>query len=153
MSKTLSVNAIENGTVIDHIPPGQAIRIASLLKLAHHENQITIGLNLKSSSTPFKDLIKISGHQLNEQEQHYVSLLAPQATINLIENFTVVKKFKGELPDKIIGLLVCPNPNCITNYETIRTRFNLLQQGAQNKLYCDYCEKSFSRQDIKEYTI
>lgn len=150
MQKTLSVNAIENGTVIDHIPAGQGIAIIRLLKLTDHHYRVTIGLNLKSSRQGLKDLIKIEGRYLNQQEINHLSLFAEHATINQIKNFQVSAKHDIALAQQIDGLLTCPNPNCISNQEPVKTRFTLAQDGT-NKLHCYYCEKSFTQQAIKEY--
>lgn len=149
MQKTLSVNAIENGTVIDHIPAGQGIIIIRLLKLAKCQHRVTIGFNLKSDRSGRKDLIKIEGRYLSEQEASHVALFAEQATINQIKDFTVIKKHDVEAPQHIEQLLKCPNNNCISNQEAVVSHFSL-QQDRSDKLHCDYCEKTFSRQQVKE---
>ncbi|MEM9243361.1 MAG: aspartate carbamoyltransferase regulatory subunit [Pseudomonadota bacterium] len=148
--KTLSVNAIEQGTVIDHIPAGKAIRIVDLLQLTDHNKRVTIGLNLKSKRDQFKDLIKIENYSLNEQQLSYIGLFAPRATINRIQDFAVTDKIKAVSPSEISGLMVCPNLNCITNKEQITTKFIVKKRGGQNdKLHCAYCERIFSFKDIK----
>ena len=149
MQRKLSVNAIENGTVIDHIPAGQAIAIVQLLKLTQYPNRVTIGLNLRSGSRQLKDLIKVEGYHLSERETQYIALFAPQATINLIKDFTVVTKQLVQRPQTIQGLFACPNSKCITNIEAITTRFHQQQHGGGNRLCCDYCEKSFSCETLQ----
>ncbi|MCP3680648.1 MAG: aspartate carbamoyltransferase regulatory subunit [Gammaproteobacteria bacterium] len=151
MQKKLSVNAIENGTVIDHIPTGQAIAMVRLLKLANHQNQVTIGINLKSGSRDLKDLIKIEGYHFGEREAQYIALFAPKATINLIKDFAVVDKQSVQRPEAIRGLFSCPNLQCITHSESVVTLFEHQQQGASTKLHCHYCEKSFSYKTIQDY--
>lgn len=149
MEKTLSVSAIEHGVSIDHIPAGQAIRLVSLLGLVNHKNQITIGLNLHSKQQGLKDIIKIQGRNLTEQEQHEVAIIAPNATINFIENYQVVKKIKTSPPEKIIGLLTCPNPTCITNQEPMASHFYVKQAREGVRLICKFCEKSYAREEVK----
>src|SRR3990167_4815959 len=111
MEKTLSVTAINNGTVIDHIPAGQAITILRLLKLVDHKNQITIGLNLMGSRG-LKDLIKMENRYLSEREAHEIAIFAPDATINVIKDFKVIKKQSALLPETIVDIMRCPNPRC-----------------------------------------
>ena len=151
MTKTVSVSAIKDGTVIDHIPQGQAVNIIRMLHLTDNKNKMTVGLNLTGKKTPFKDLIKLEGRKLTEFEMREIAVLAPGSTINLIENYEVKDKVSVELPDSIEGLLVCPNINCISSKEPVKTSFRLLHQKNTIKLTCKYCEKSFAREDIKEY--
>lgn len=146
MDKQLSVSAIENGVVIDHIPAGQAVRLVKLLKLAQHQGQITIGLNLVSSDFGLKDIIKIENHNLSIDEQHEVALLAPKATLNFIKNFSVVKKEKVTPPKQIKGLLKCANPRCVSNLNRMQTVFNVCYNQQKINLVCHYCEKAFTRE-------
>lgn len=153
MQKTLPVTAIEHGIVIDHIPAGQAVRIISLLGLADHRNKVTIGLNLHSKSYGLKDLIKMENRKLTEREQHEIAVFAPRASINVIENFKVVEKIQSTLPEAVMGLMVCPNPICISNQDPISSHFYLRHQKDHNvELQCHYCEKVFSRDEVKDAT-
>lgn len=151
MTKTVSVNAIKQGTVIDHITPGQAVNIIRMLGLTSDQHQMTIGLNLKGKRTPFKDLIKIENRTLSDFEAQEIAVLSPGATINLIDDYAVSKKITVSLPDDISGILVCPNTNCVTHTEPVKTLFYLQQQKDTIRLTCRYCEKAFKRDDIKEY--
>lgn len=144
-TKTLSVAAIQNGTVIDHINSGQAIRIIHLLNLLEKKHKVTIGLNLPSKHMKFKDIIKIEDHALKNEEANEITVFAPEATINIIQNFEVVKKITTTLPPHITDVFVCPNPLCITRTEPIATFFNIETQGKQVNLVCKYCEKAFDR--------
>lgn len=148
MTKTLSVSAIKNGTVIDHIPAGQALRILSLLNVAKLKNRLTLGLNLASKSLGLKDLIKIENRSLTEIEANEITVFAPKATINIIEEFEIVKKISTHLPDSIVGVFTCPNPSCITQAEPIKTYFYLEEYNKHIKLSCKYCEKQFERDQM-----
>ena len=149
--KTLSVSAIKDGTVIDHITAGHALKIVGLLGLADHNQVVTIGLNLASKSLGIKDIIKVAGKELSEEEVDRVALFAPKGSVNIIKNFQVVNKFHIKLPEIITQIVVCPNPKCITNHESIETKFTTTQNNGQIKLHCYYCEKIFLQQDILEY--
>lgn len=149
MEKTLSVSAIEHGVSIDHIPSGQAIRLINLLGLGQHKNKITIGLNLQSKEQGLKDIIKIQNRTLTEQEQHEVAIVAPNATINFIENYKVVKKIKTSPPATIVGLLECLNPICITNQEPMASYFYVKQSKEEIRLLCKFCEKTYAREELR----
>lgn len=150
MNKVLSVTAIEKGTVIDHIPAGQAVRIIQLLKLASHKNKVTIGLNLQGGRG-LKDLIKMENRALSEEEFREIAIFAPTATVSVIEDFKVVKKQCVKAPTEVMGLLRCPNPTCISNRETVTTSFTFRDDLTSAELCCHYCEKIFERDEMKEY--
>ena len=149
MNETLPVSAIKNGTVIDHIAVNQALRIVHLLGLKHSQHKITIGLHLPSKRLGSKDLIKIENRVLTDQEANDIVVFAPVATINVIENYEVVKKFATSLPNEMRDVFTCPNPVCITRVETRPSRFYIREQGKQIKLSCHYCEKMFDRDKVR----
>lgn len=149
MNEILAVTAIKNGTVIDHIPAGQALRIIYLLALQNSKNKITIGLQLPSKRMGKKDLIKIEERILTEIEANEIVVFAPTATINVIENFKVGEKITTHLPSAMKKVFICPNPLCITHFEPIESHFYIAQQGKQIKLTCHFCEKPFDRDQVK----
>ena len=152
MNKTLSVSAIQNGTVIDHITAGQTLRIMYMLRLLHRKHKVTVGFNLPSKRMQLKDLIKIEDHALTNKEANEITVFAPEATINIIKNFEVVQKIITSLPPHIGGIFICPNPICITHNEPVESFFTVAEQGRQVKLVCQYCEKAFDRNQVKVKT-
>ncbi len=151
--KTLSVSAIKEGTVIDHILAGQALKIVRLLRLAADGKRVTIGLNLKSQSTGLKDIIKIENVFLTESQAAQIAIFSPSATVNVIENYKVAKKFHVRMPDAISSVLACPNIRCITNFEAIPTLFTVEENNSKVILRCKYCEKLFVRDEMREKTL
>lgn len=145
---TLSVAAIKNGTVIDHIAAGQGLNVVNLLGLSNRHQQVTIGLNLPSKHMDYKDLVKVEGQELTKNDVDRVAILAPTATINIIKEYSVIKKFVVTVPEKIEGLFTCPNPVCITNHETMITKFTTVQNKKELQLRCEFCEKIFSRAEL-----
>jgi len=153
MPKTLSVAAIKEGTVIDHIPAGSALTILQLLKLSEGKHRVSIGLNLTSSRMGLKDLIKVENRALTEKEAHDIAVFAPQATISIIKNYQVASKMSAKLPDAVSKILICPNSRCITNKEQIATLFQVEEHKQQVELHCHYCEKIFERGEMKEFHL
>jgi aspartate carbamoyltransferase regulatory subunit len=149
MSDTLSVSAIKNGTVIDHIPQGQALRIIRLLTLLKRKFKIMVGMNLPSKRLGTKDLIKIENHIITEQEANEIVVFAPPATINVIKEFEVIKKISTHLPESMKAVFACPNPVCITQTELVDSCFYIREEGKQITLTCHYCEKAFHRDQVK----
>lgn len=152
MGKTLSVAAIKEGTVIDHIPAGNALKIVHLLQLACNNRRISIGINLTSPSIGLKDLIKIESLFLSEEEAGYVAIFAPQATISLIKNYKVAGKIVSKMPETIEKVLICPNPRCITSNGSLSSLFKVEEHKHHILLHCSYCEKMFTRDEIRNYS-
>ncbi len=146
---TLSVSAIQNGTVIDHITSDQTLRIMHMLRLLDKKHKVTVGFNLPSKRMKYKDLIKIEDHVLTTKEANEITIFAPEATINIIQKFEVVQKIITTLPPHISGVFICPNSLCITNKEHVESFFTVEEQGKQVKLVCRYCEREFDRNQVK----
>ena len=150
MSNKLQVEAIRNGTVIDHIPAGHGVRILDRLHLLNSDARITVGFNLPSEAQGVKDIIKVEGRKFTEQEANELALFAPSATINVIDDYRVVEKFKMSIPETLQGILACPNSNCISHNEPVDSRFFLRRKDEDIVLKCHYCEKSFSKDIVAE---
>jgi aspartate carbamoyltransferase regulatory subunit len=148
MNKELQVKALENGTVIDHIPSDKLFKVVSLLKLDGLKDQITIGNNLSSNQMGTKGIIKVADRYYAEEEVNRIALIAPMAKINIIKNFEVIEKKILTLPDNFIGLVKCPNPKCITNNEPMKTRFETVSKEPV-VLKCLYCEREVQEDGIQ----
>ena len=140
----LQVEAINRGTVIDHIPAQIGFKLLSLFKLTETDQRITIGLNLPSGEMGRKDLIKIENTFLSEDQVDQLALYAPQATVNRIDNYEVVGKSRPSLPERIDNVLVSPNSNCISHAEPVSSSFAVRKRANDIALKCKYCEKEFS---------
>ena len=149
-SKQLSVEAIENGTVIDHIPAGLALTILRQFKVLHHGSAVTVGFNLPSHSQGSKDIIKIKDVIFSEADANRLALFAPEAIVNLIQDFQVVQKLRRSLPSTISEVFSCPNANCASHSEPVTSRFYVRQHNGQTKLKCHYCEKTYERAAVAE---
>ena len=149
-AKQLSVEAIETGTVIDHIPAGLGLSILNQFKLLDYGSAVTVGFNLPSKTQGSKDIIKIKEVLFDEKSANRLSLFAPEATVNLIENFRVVRKLHLKMPDTISEVFRCPNPNCASHGEPVKSRFYVRQHQGQTRLKCHYCEKTFPREVATE---
>ena len=139
--KELVVSALENGTVLDHIPAENVYKALDLLGLKDIESQITIGINLTSKAQGRKGIIKIADRFFEDEELGKLALIAPKATVNIIRDFKVVEKKKVEMPEDVIGIATCRNPKCVTNHQPIKTRFKTIADGNEISLLCHFCEK------------
>lgn|SRR5574344_2451578 len=141
--KELIVSAIENGTVIDHIPVDTVLMVLSILGLDKYEDEVLIGNNLNSKKYGKKGIIKARNKFFEQDDINKIALVAPNATLIVIRDYEVVEKKFVEIPEKIEKILKCINPNCITNKETIETKFNVIEEKPL-KVQCHYCEKTMT---------
>lgn len=146
--KQLSVSAIENGTVIDHIPSKNLFKVIQILGLDHINNQITFGTNLESKKLGRKAIIKISDKYFEDEDINRIALVAPDAKLNIIKDYEVVEKKVVEVPGTIIGIARCMNPKCITNFEAVTTRFKVVSKK-NVALKCHYCEKITNQENLQ----
>ena len=132
----MNIDSIENGYVIDHIPAGVGMKIYNNLNLDRLDCQVAIITNAKSIKNGVKDIIKINS--LIDLDFDVVAFLAPQATVNVIENSQRTEKKKLTLPLEIKNIVKCTNPNCICNNENIDHIFKLTDTNGTYR--CIYCE-------------
>jgi aspartate carbamoyltransferase regulatory subunit len=147
--KEMLVSAIENGTVIDHIPAEKTYQVATLLGLQDLLVPVTIGYNLPSKRLGKKGIIKITDKFFTDEEVSRLSVVAPKIVLNQIKDYEVVEKKTVETPDELRGIVKCNNPKCITNNEPMQTVFNVVDKK-NGILKCRYCDKE---QDINNVEL
>ena len=145
--KELQVAALENGTVIDHIPSDKLFTVVSLL-LKDMDSNITIGYNLESKKLGKKGIIKIADKFFTDEEINRISVVASNIKLNVIRNYAVVEKKEAIMPDELKGIVKCNNPKCITNNEPMQTWFHVTDKE-KGLLKCHYCEKEQQKDNIK----
>lgn len=146
--KQLQVSAIESGTVIDHIPAASLFDVITILGLDRISNQITFGANLDSKKYGKKAIIKVADKFFEPDEINKISLVAPNAHLNIIKDYEVVEKKHVTIPDEIVGIVKCFNPKCICNHESVQTRFRVMDKE-ELALECHYCEKITTRDELR----
>ena len=144
----LLVAALENGTVIDHIPSELVFTIASLLELDKLSSSVTIGYNLNSKKLGKKGIIKVADKFFTDEEISRLSIVAPNVVLNVIRDFDVVEKKEVIIPDELHGIVRCSNPKCITNNEPMNTFFHVIDK-TEGILKCHYCEKEQNKSKVK----
>lgn len=152
LNKEMRVRPIKNGTVIDHITAGQALNVLKILGISGTTTAVvSVAMNVPSKVLGSKDIVKIEDRELEEKEVDRVSLIAPNATINIIRDFEVVEKYRVDLPERLEGVMKCDNPNCISNTsEPVISKFTVNKKPVE--LRCIYCEHVIS-QGITEHLI
>lgn len=146
--KELQVAALENGTVIDHIPSDKVFTVVSLLDLQNTDGNITIGNNFESKKLGKKGIIKVADRFFTDEEVSRLSVVAPNIKLNIIRHYEVVEKKQIVMPDELKGIVKCNNPKCITYNEPMQTWFHVVDKE-QGILKCHYCEKEQQKDNIK----
>jgi len=144
-SRVRQVEAIANGTVVDHIPPAVTLKVAQLL--AGINDQVFVGMNLRSGRSGRKGVVKIANRELDQRMTSCLALLAPEATVSIIRGYEVAEKFPVPVPERFVGIAKCANPNCVTAHERWPTRF-LVTSRQPLMVRCHFCERSFAAADL-----
>ncbi len=140
--KELVVNKIREGTVIDHINAGKALLVLKILGIdVGTELTVSMAMNVPSSKMGKKDILKVEGMYISEEELSKIALISPNATINLIKDYEIERKFKVKPPEVVDDVLKCPNPMCVSNVERepVRPRFYVKIEENEVSARCHYC--------------
>ena len=135
----MNIDSIKNGYVIDHIEAGKSFEIYNYLKLGDLDTSVAIIKNAKSNKTGKKDIIKIDENlDINLDILGYID---PKITVNKIKDGKIVDKFHPELPEKLVNIVKCKNPRCITSIEQELPHICELTDRENVVYRCKYCEE------------
>lgn len=132
------VNSIEKGIVIDHITAGMGTKILNYLNVDTSLHTVAFIMNATSGKKGKKDVIKIA--DVTDIDLAALGLIDPDVTVNVIENHQISKKINLELPQRVVNVIHCKNPRCVTSVEANAEHiFHLID--AENREYrCEYCD-------------
>jgi len=133
----LEITGIEKGIVIDHITQGLGYKIFKELKLHTASYKTALILNVSSNKLGKKDILKIDG--VTNLKLDVLGLIDPNVTITIIENDQVLEKRKIQLPQKVVGILSCHNPRCVTTIESVEDVTFLLVNATTKEYSCEFC--------------
>ena len=137
----MTVNEIKNGIVLDHITAGKALVLYNLLELDTKDCTVAIIKNVSSRKMGKKDIIKIDADiSVNMDILGYVD---PDVTVNIIKGGKLVEKKRISLPSKLVNVIFCKNPRCITSTEQELSHIFHLSDESDRVYRCAYCEAKF----------
>ncbi len=134
----MNIDSIKNGIVIDHIKAKKGLEIYELLNLGELDCSVAIITNAKSKKMGRKDIIKID--QKIDLNLDILGYLDQNITINIIKDDIRTEKYHVELPKKIVNIVKCKNPRCITSIEQELDQVFVLADKEKKKYRCKYCE-------------
>ncbi|MGY5864858.1 MAG: aspartate carbamoyltransferase regulatory subunit [Candidatus Thorarchaeota archaeon] len=149
-AEKIRIVKIHDGTVIDHIRAGKALEVLKILGITgEYGNVVSLAMNISSEKIGKKDIVKVEHRFLADEEVARIALVAPEATINLIEDFKLIKKTRVELPETITDIFECTNQRCVTNKERepIHSKYEVVSR-TPIQLKCLYCWTLIEEQDI-----
>ena len=146
----LMVRRIKEGTAIDHIDEGKGIQVLDALRIDGKDGSlITIALNVPSGKSKKKDMIKVEGRFLEDDDTNKLAIIAPASTVNIIKDYKLIEKRHVSLPNEIDRIFKCSNPECITNSkEHIIPIMDVLDKE-KIILKCRYCNRVLDLNEIK----
>ena len=135
----MNIDSIQNGYVIDHIKAGKSFEIYNYLNLGELDTSVAIIKNAKSRKTGKKDIIKID--EKKDINLDILGYLDSNITVNKIVDGEIIEKVHPQLPEKLVNVIKCKNPRCITSIEQELPHICELTDR-ENVLYrCKYCEE------------
>ena len=135
------VTAINNGTVIDHIPAGSALSVLRMLGISDDRaSPISLVMNVPSSKHGRKDIIKVEDRELTQDELDRLALIAPKASVAIIRSYAVAEKREVTIGSELVNVARCTFSNCITgnSREPLDHRLKVIKTDPM-ELRCRYC--------------
>ena len=135
----MKIGHIENGIVLDHITAGTGMNIYNVLNLGKLDCAVALIKNAESPKMGKKDIIKIS--TLLDIDLEVLGYLDPGITVNVIRDGEVAEQRTLELPQRVVGVIKCKNPRCITSVEREIVHEAKLTDPVKKIYRCIYCEQ------------
>ena len=138
----MKIDAIHRGIVLDHIKAGRAMDIYRYLHLDELQCPLAIIKNARSEAMGLKDIIKIDDEI--DIDLDVVGFVDPGTTVNVIKDGVVVEKKRLELPERLVNVIRCKNPRCITSIEQELPQIFVLADPNKEVYRCKYCEEKYN---------
>ena len=139
----MNIDSIQNGVVLDHIQAGKSMEIYKHLHLDQLDCSVAIIKNARSGHMERKDIIKIDSPV--ELDLDVLGYIDPNITVNIIRDGQLVEKKHLELPEKLVNILRCKNPRCITVSEPQLDAIFKLSNRSRHSYRCAYCDTEYRR--------
>ena len=134
----MNIDSITNGIVIDHIAAGRGMQLYKLLNLDELDCPVAIIMNVHSRKMGRKDIIKVDA--AIDLDIDAIGYVDPNATVNIIRDGALVEKKDIGLPEKLVNIIRCKNPRCITTTEQELIQHFVLTDRKKGVYRCRYCE-------------
>lgn len=137
----MNIDSIERGVVIDHIAAGKGMELVKLLGLEKMTCPVALIRNVRSNVSGKKDIIKIEDNL--DLNLDVLGFIDPNITVNVIDGGVIVEKRRIDPPKKVVNVVKCINPRCITSTERGLPHVFTRREGS-DVYRCNYCEREYS---------
>ncbi len=146
------VTAINNGTVIDHVPAGSALAVIRMLGISEDRaSPISLVMNVPSSKYGRKDIIKVEDRELTQDELDRLALIAPKASVAIIRSYSVAEKREVSIGSELVNIARCTFSNCITiNPREPQDHRLKVVKADPLELRCRYCGRPQEMEELIE---
>ncbi|KFI67841.1 aspartate carbamoyltransferase regulatory subunit [Bifidobacterium magnum] len=138
----MEVSSIRNGVIIDHVPAGTALEVLAYLDIDPASTRLALVMNAPSTRYGTKDIIKMEGDVPVDLEA--LAIVAPRATVAIVENGVITGKHAPTLPDRVVNVIRCVNPRCVTGSERGLDHVFYRVPG-RHAFRCEYCDEEALR--------
>ncbi len=132
------IGQIRDGIVLDHITAGLGMKIYDILHLGEMDCTVAMIKNADSVKKGRKDIIKIG--QVIDLDFDVLGYIDPGITVNIIRDGALVKRQHLTLPEKVVNIIRCRNPRCITSTEQELDHVFRLADPEKKIYRCIYCD-------------
>lgn len=139
----MNIDSIQRGIVLDHIQAGRSMDIYRYLHLDELECTVAIIKNVKSDAMGRKDIIKID--EAIDLDLNVLGYIDPGITVNIIDKGCIVEKKHLSLPTRLVNVVRCKNPRCITSVEPVLDHIFALKDEKRRVYRCIYCDAERSK--------
>ena len=136
----MTIDSIKNGIVIDHIAAGKAMDLYAILGLGELDCSVAILKNVSSGKLGKKDIIKIEDPD-TAIDLDVLGLVARSATVDVIHGGRIVDKMTPTLPERVVNVITCVNPRCVTTTEPGIDQVFYLDRTDGEAYRCRYCDE------------
>ena len=135
----MEVTSIQDGIIIDHVPAGTALKVLQYLKIDPSKTRLALIMNTDSPRYGTKDIIKIEN--VEGIDLDVLGLVARQATVDIVRGGRIVEKVQPHLPERVVNVITCVNPRCVTTTERGIDQMFDLAHSERQEYRGDYCDE------------
>ena len=137
------IGQLKDGIVLDHITAGRGVAIYNILELDKLNCTVAMIERAESRKMGRKDIIKIA--QVLDIDFDVLGYIDPGITVTIIRDGKVAERRNLTLPERVVGVLKCKNPRCITSTEQELVHEFKLTDPVNQVYRCIYCEQKASK--------
>jgi len=134
----MQIDSIDSGIVIDHIRAGFGLKVVDYLNIDTDNQTVAVIMNAASKKLGRKDIVKLENVTDLDIDVKALGLIAPGATVSVIQNHQKISKTHHDLPKRVKNIVKCKNPRCVTSIEAVPHIFHKVNDSGMYR--CEYCD-------------